>query len=136
MDQYAIAIHGGAGTIVRSSMTEEKEIAYKMALEDAIFAGEKILKSGGSSVDAVEAAIRSLEDYPLFNAGRGAVFSNEGKNEMDASIMEGKTLLAGAVTSVRNIKNPISLARAVMERSEHVFLCGDGAMDFAKKINA
>ena len=115
MNQYAIAIHGGAGTILRSTMTEEKEIAYRVALQEAIFSGENILKEGGSSIDAVETAIRSLEDCPLFNAGRGAVFSNEGKNEMDASIMEGRSLMAGAVACVRNIKNPVSLARSVME---------------------
>jgi beta-aspartyl-peptidase (threonine type) len=136
MKNYAIAIHGGAGTILRSSMTPEKETAYKKALQDAIVAGETILKAGGQSLDAVEASIRSLEDNPLFNAGKGAVFTNEGKSEMDASIMEGKTLMAGAVASVRNIKNPISLAKAVMQQSEHVFFAGEGAMEFAKKINA
>jgi len=136
MDQYAIAIHGGAGTILRSMMSPEKETAYKNALEDAIAAGESILKSGGMALDAVESAIRVLENCPLFNAGKGAVFAHDGKNEMDASIMDGKNLAAGAVAGVKNVKNPISLARAVMEKSEHVFLCGDGAMQFAKKINA
>lgn len=136
MNQFAIAIHGGAGTILRSSMTEEKELAYKKALEEGIFAGETILKAGGGSLDAVEAAIRSMEDNPLFNAGKGAVFSSDGKNELDASLMEGKTLKAGAVTGIRNIKNPISLARAVMDKSEHVFLCGEGALVFAKKVSA
>lgn len=136
MKNYAIAIHGGAGTILQSTMTAEKEAAYKKGLEDAIVAGEAILKIGGNSLDAVEAAIKSLEDNPLFNAGRGAVFTNQGKNEMDASIMEGKTLMAGAVTGVKNIKNPISLAKAVMQQSEHVFLSGEGAMEFAKKVNA
>ncbi|HXB40782.1 MAG TPA: isoaspartyl peptidase/L-asparaginase [Bacteroidia bacterium] len=136
MNSYAIAIHGGAGTILKSSMTPEKETAYKKGLEDAIAAGEKILKNGGTSLDAVEEAIRSLEDCPLFNAGRGAVFTHEGKNEMDASVMEGKTLMAGAVTGVKNIKNPVSLAKAVMQRSGHVFLAGDGAMEFAKKIKS
>jgi len=136
MNKYAIAIHGGAGTILKSSMTPEKEQAYKSALQDAINAGEIILKAGGSSFDAVESAIRSLEDNPLFNAGKGAVFTNTGKNEMDASIMTGKDLMAGAVAGVTNIKNPISLARAVMEKSEHVFLAGAGALEFAKKVNA
>ncbi|MGZ4060178.1 MAG: isoaspartyl peptidase/L-asparaginase family protein, partial [Bacteroidia bacterium] len=136
MRNYALAIHGGAGTILKSTMTAEKEAAYTKGLNDAIVAGEAILKSGGTSLNAVEAAIRSLEDCPLFNAGKGAVFTNEGKNEMDASIMEGKTLMAGAVTGVRNIKNPISLAKAVMQQSEHVFLSGEGAMEFAKKVNA
>ncbi len=136
MIPYALAIHGGAGTILRSSMTPEKELAYKTALQEAITDGETILKAGGSSADAVEAAIKSLEDNSLFNAGKGAVFTNEGKNEMDASIMDGATLMAGAVTGVSNIKNPISLAKAVMQQSEHVFLAGNGAIQFAKKINA
>lgn len=136
MSKYAIAIHGGAGTILQSTMTAEKEIAYKAALQDAIEAGETVLKKGGSSLDAVEFAIVSLENNPLFNAGKGAVFTHTGKNEMDASIMYGKDLTAGAVAGITNIKNPISLSRAVMEKSEHVLLAGAGAMDFAKKINA
>jgi beta-aspartyl-peptidase (threonine type) len=135
MRKFALAIHGGAGTILRSSMTAEKELAYKKALEDAMIAGEDLLIKGGRSMDAVEAAIRSLENNPLFNAGKGAVFTNEGKHEMDASIMNGKDLMAGAVAGVQNIKNPISLARAVMEKSEHVFMAGLGAQEFAKKIN-
>jgi len=135
MSKYAIAIHGGAGTILKSTMTAEKEVAYKKALVDAILAGENILKKKGSALDAVEAAIRTLEDNPLFNAGKGAVFTNEGKHEMDASLMNGKDLTAGAVASVSNIKNPISLARTIMEKSEHVFLAGQGAMEFAKKNN-
>ena len=133
MNSYAIAIHGGAGTILRSAMTAEKETAYKKALEDAITAGEAILKKGGQSLDAVEAAIRSMEDNPLFNAGKGSVFTHDGKHEMDASLMNGKDLTAGAVAGVSNIKNPVSLARAVMEKTEHVFLAGQGAMEFAKK---
>jgi len=136
MNKYAIAIHGGAGTILKSSMTDEKEQAYKTALEEAIHAGEVILKNGGAALDAVESAIISLENNPLFNAGKGAVFTNTGKNEMDASIMNGLDLRAGAVAGISNIKNPISLAKAVMEKSEHVFLAGAGAIDFAKKINA
>jgi len=136
MRKFALAIHGGAGTILRSSMTAEKELSYKKALEDAITSGESILAKGGRSIDAVEAAIRTLEDNPLFNAGRGAVFTNEGKHETDASLMNGKDLSAGAVAGVQNIKNPISLARGVMERSEHVFMAGLGAQEFAKKINA
>jgi len=136
MKKYTIAIHGGAGTILRSSMSPEKELIYKQALGDAILAGELILKNQGSSLDAVEAAIRSLEDHPLFNAGKGSVFTHEGKNEMDASIMEGKNLMAGAVAGVQNIKNPISLARAVMEKSEHVLLSGSGAMAFAESIKS
>src|ERR1700679_3120404 len=130
MNQYAIAIHGGAGTILRSTMTAEKEAAYKKGLAEAIAAGEAVLKKGGHSLVAVEKAIRVLEDNPLFNAGKGSVFTNRGKNEMDASIMEGRNLMAGAVSGVRNIKNPISLAKAVMEKSEHVFLSCEGAMKF------
>ncbi len=134
MKQFAIAIHGGAGTILRSTMSPENEMNYKKGLEEAILAGDAILSSGGTALDAVEAAVKKLEDNPLFNAGRGAVFTNEGKNEMDSSIMNGQNLMAGAVTGINNIKNPISLARAVMEKSEHVFLSGSGAIEFAKKM--
>jgi beta-aspartyl-peptidase (threonine type) len=133
MHNYALAIHGGAGTILKSTMTPEKELAYKTGLQDAIEAGESILKSGGS---AVESAIIQLENNPLFNAGKGAVFTNNGTHEMDASIMNGKDLMAGAVAGVQGVKNPIALARAVMEQSEHVLLTGNGAMEFAKKVNA
>lgn len=136
MQQYAIAIHGGAGTILQSTMTPEKELAYKNGLQDAIEAGESILKSGGSAFDAVETAVIQLENNPLFNAGKGAVFTNTGTHEMDASIMNGKDLMAGSIAGVQHIKNPIALARAVMEKSEHVMLTGNGAVDFAKKINA
>jgi beta-aspartyl-peptidase (threonine type) len=136
MPNFALAIHGGAGTILKSTMTPEKELAYTQALTDAIHAGESILKKGGAALDAVEKAIISLENNPLFNAGRGSVFTNEGRNEMDASVMSGKDLSAGAVAGVRNIKNPVSLARAVMERSEHVLLAGTGAEAFAKSIGA
>ena len=136
MHNYALAIHGGAGTILQSTMTPEKELAYKTGLQDAIEAGESILKSGGSAFDAVESAIIQLENNPLFNAGKGAVFTNTGTHEMDASIMNGKDLMAGAIAGVQGVKNPISLARAVMEKSEHVLLTGNGAMDFAKKVNA
>ena len=121
MSKYALAIHGGAGTILKSTMTPEKEQAYTQALQDAINAGETILKNGGAALDAVELAIVSLENNPLFNAGKGAVFTKTGKHEMDACIMNGKDLTAGAVAGVSNIKNPISLSRAVMEKSEHVF---------------
>jgi L-asparaginase / beta-aspartyl-peptidase len=134
MNPYSIAIHGGAGTILQSTMTAEKEAAYKKGLSDAISAGETVLKKGGRSLIAVELAIRSLEDNPLFNAGRGSVFTNKGKNEMDASIMNGRDFMAGAVAGVRTIKNPISLAKAVMEKSEHVFLAGEGAMKFAELL--
>jgi L-asparaginase / beta-aspartyl-peptidase len=136
MSNYALAIHGGAGTILKSTMTPEKELAYKNGLQDAIDAGESILKNGGSAFDAVETAIIKLENNPLFNAGKGAVFTNTGTHEMDASIMNGKDLMAGAIAGVQGVKNPISLARAVMEQSEHVLLTGNGAMEFAKKVNA
>lgn len=136
MKQYAIAIHGGAGTISKQSMITEKEIAYKKALQEAILAGETILMAGGNSLEAVESAIVSLENNPLFNAGKGAVFTHDGENELDASIMEGKWLKAGAVAGVKGIINPISLAKAVMLESEHVMLAGQGAIDFAKKIKA
>ena len=135
MSKYAIAIHGGAGTILKSIMTPEKENQYTQGLKDAIEVGETILKNNGSSLAAVEAAVRSLENNPLFNAGRGAVFTNDGKNEMDASIMRGDTLEAGAVAGIKNVKNPISLARSIMEKSEHVLMCGEGAAKFAKSIN-
>jgi beta-aspartyl-peptidase (threonine type) len=136
MSTYGIAIHGGAGTILKSTMTAEKERAYTQALQDAIDKGDAILGIGGDAIDAVEVAIRSLENNPLFNAGKGAVFTHTGKHEMDACIMNGKDLTTGAVAGVSNIKNPISLSRAVMEQSEHVLLAGLGAMEFAEKINA
>jgi beta-aspartyl-peptidase (threonine type) len=132
--KFAIAIHGGAGTILRSLMTVPKEIAYSQGLSDAIDAGNSILNSGGSSIDAVEAAVKSMEDFPLFNAGRGAVFTNNGTHEMDASIMDGNTLEAGAVSGISLAKNPVSLARAVKEKSGHVFLCGKEAEAFGKTV--
>jgi beta-aspartyl-peptidase (threonine type) len=131
---YAIAIHGGAGTIDKSEMTPEKELAYKNALEDALKAGHNALKEGKSAMDAVELAVNSLENNILFNAGRGAVFCADGGFELDASIMFGKDLTAGAVAGVKNIANPISLARKVMEKTSHVMLAGKGAADFAKSI--
>jgi beta-aspartyl-peptidase (threonine type) len=127
-----LAIHGGAGTIERSSMTPEKEREYRTGLERALTAGYEVLKRGGSSLDATESAVRVLEDDPHFNAGRGSVFTSAGTNEMDASIMDGKTLKAGAVGSVQHIKNPINLARLVMEKSPHVMLDCAGAEAFAK----
>lgn len=130
-NKFSIAIHGGAGTILRSSMTAELQAQYEQGLNDALMAGYAILQQGGSSLDAVEAAVMSLEDFPLFNAGRGAVFNSEGKHEMDAAIMYGKDLSAGAVSGVRSIKNPVHLARVVMERSGHVLLSGEGAEKFA-----
>lgn len=131
---YSIAIHGGAGTLVRGMMTGEKEAAYKTALSDALETGHKIIKSGLSATEAVTAAVMVLEDSPLFNAGKGSVFTSEGKHEMDASIMDGKTLNAGAVSLVSGIKNPVVLARDVMQHTEHVFLAGNGAMQFAEKM--
>lgn len=136
MSNYAIAIHGGAGTILKSLMTPEKEQQYRLSLQEAIQAGEAILKSNGRAFDAVEAAVRCLENNPLFNAGKGAVFTHDAKHELDASIMRGDTLEAGAVAGVQRIKNPVSLARDVMEKSEHVMLCGEGAAQFAKSVNA
>ena len=133
--KYAIAIHGGAGTILRTNMTNEIEQKYKMALNESILAGENILLNSGLAIDAVEAAIRSLENNPLFNAGRGSVFSHEGEHEMDASIMNGKDLMAGAVAGVKNVKNPITLAKSVMQHSNHVFMAGQGAEVFAKQLN-
>lgn len=132
--KYVMVIHGGAGTILKSKMTPEKEVAYKKALTEALEAGYAVIKSGKSSLDAVEATIHVLEDSPLFNAGKGAVFTHDGHNEMDASIMEGKTLKAGAVAGVTTIRNPISAARAVMEKSEHVMMIGGGAELFAKEV--
>ncbi len=130
-----MAIHGGAGTIDRNKMTAEKEAAYKLGLMDAITIGESILSNGGTSLDAVEAVVVSLENCPLFNAGKGSVFTHEGNHEMDASIMRGDTLEAGAAAGVRGVQNPVSLARAIMEKSEHVMLCRDGAEEFAKHCN-
>jgi beta-aspartyl-peptidase (threonine type) len=128
-----IVIQGGAGTILKSNMTPELEQEYHDKLAEAITAGYNILKNKGTSLDAVEAAIKVMEDSPLFNAGKGAVFTHEGTNELDASIMEGKTLMAGAVAAVKHIKNPISLARLVMEKSPHVMMIGEGAEAFAKE---
>ncbi len=131
MKNIILAVHGGAGTISRSSMTPDKEKAYKSALEGALKTGFLLLKDGASALDAVQAAVMSLENCPLFNAGRGSVFTHDGTHEMDAAIMEGKHLKAGAVAGVRNIKNPVLLARNVMEKSEFVLLSGKGAEDFA-----
>jgi len=128
---YALAIHGGAGTIQRAEMSPEKEAAYRAALDSALSVGEATLKSGGTALDAVSQTIAFLEDCPFFNAGRGAVFTHEGKNELDASIMDGRDQRAGAVGSVTTVKNPIKLARAIMEKSPHVLLTGRGAEQFA-----
>src|SRR5213594_3603122 len=131
--RIGLAIHGGAGTIERSKLTPEREREYRAGLERALSAGYEILKRGGSSVNATEAAVRVLEDDPHFNAGKGSVFTSAGTNEMDAAIMDGKTLAAGAVASLKHIKNPISLARLVMEKSGHVMMDSDGAELFAKE---
>lgn len=130
--KFSIAIHGGAGTLVKGMMTTEKESQYKAALENALDAGYDALADGKTAVEAVEIAVKLLEDSPLFNAGKGSVFTADETHEMDASIMDGKTLNAGAVSLITGIKNPISLAKDVMEKSEHVFLAGEGAMAFAK----
>lgn len=131
--RYSLVIHGGAGTILRQQLTPEKKKAYTDALKEALQAGYRILQSGGSSLDAVEAAVRVMEDNPLFNAGKGAVFTAEGKNELDAAIMNGKTLEAGSVAGVTIVKNPVTAARAVMEKSKHVMLIGEGANRFARE---
>jgi len=129
-----LVIHGGAGTINRKNMTEEREREYRAALEQALRTGQAVLAKGGSSLDAVEATVRFMEDSPLFNAGKGAVFTHEGKNELDAAIMEGATRKAGSVAGVTIIKNPITAARAVMEKSKHVMMAGRGAELFATKM--
>ncbi len=134
MHPFSIAIHGGAGTLLRGQMTSEKETAYKSVLQEALDAGYNVLENKGNSLDAVTAAVTILEDSPLFNAGRGSVFTATGSHEMDASIMEGLTLKAGAVSLLKGIKNPILLARDVMEKSEHVFLAGEGARQFALEL--
>jgi beta-aspartyl-peptidase (threonine type) len=127
----ALAVHGGAGTIDRAAMTPEREAAYKNALLLAIRRGHAVLGEGGSALDAVELAVRVLEDSPLFNAGRGSVFNADGRHEMDAAVMVGHDLRAGAVAGVENVKNPVSLARMIMEKSGHVLLSGRGAFEFA-----
>ena len=131
--KFVLVIHGGAGTILKSQMTPEKEKAYTDGLNEALEKGSAILKSGGTALDAVEASVKTLENNPLFNAGKGAVFTNDGKNELDAAIMNGKTMEAGSVAGVRTIKNPVSAARAVMEKSPHVMMTGNGADQFAKE---
>ncbi|HEY0050030.1 MAG TPA: isoaspartyl peptidase/L-asparaginase [Pyrinomonadaceae bacterium] len=133
--RLGFVIHGGAGVIKRGSLSPEKEAEYRRKLEEAVLAGYKALQDGKPGLDAVEIAIRMLEDSPLFNAGKGAVFTADGKNELDASIMDGKTLKAGAVAGLHQVKNPITLARAVMEKSPHVMMVGDGAEKFAREQN-
>ncbi|HSK20767.1 MAG TPA: isoaspartyl peptidase/L-asparaginase [Longimicrobiales bacterium] len=130
---FGMVIHGGAGTITRATMTDEMEAQFRAVLEQALRTGHGILESGGSSLDAVEATVRVMEDSPIFNAGRGAVFTSEGRNELDAAIMDGRTLQAGAVAGITRVKSPISLARAVMEKSPHVMMIRDGAEAFARE---
>jgi beta-aspartyl-peptidase (threonine type) len=132
---FAIAIHGGAGTIEKQRMADDVRAAYENALREALETGRTILQQGGSSMDAVEAAVISLEDCHFFNAGRGSVFTSKGTHEMDAAIMNGETLAAGAVAGVTGVKNPIKLARIVMEKTKHVFVSGEGAVDLAKLYN-
>ncbi|HYC03737.1 MAG TPA: isoaspartyl peptidase/L-asparaginase [Azospirillaceae bacterium] len=129
---WALAVHGGAGVMDRETMGPETEAAYRAAMNAALERGRAVLDRGGSALDAVEAVVRGLEDDPLFNAGRGAVFTADGRNELDAAIMDGATLKAGAVASVTGTKNPITLARAVMEKSPHVMLIGQGAEKFGQ----
>jgi len=131
--RWGLVIHGGAGVISRESLSPEREAAVRAALTQALEAGHAVLARGGPSVEAVSAALQVLEDSPYFNAGKGAVFTHEGKNELDAAIMNGRTREAGAVAGLRHVKNPITLARAVMEKSPHVMLVGEGAEVFARE---
>jgi len=131
-NKIGLVVHGGAGTMERGKMTSEKEREYRAGIENALRAGWEMLQRGGSSLDATETAVRTFEDDPLFNAGKGSVFTAAGTNEMDAAIMDGKTLKAGAVTVIQHVKNPITLARLVMEKAPHVMMAGDGAEAFAK----
>lgn len=133
MNTWGIAVHGGAGTIAKAEMTPGREKAHRDALENALRRGHAVLTQGGTALDAVEAAVRSLEDCPLFNAGRGSVYNADGQHEMDAAIMDGAALDAGAVTCVQNVKNPVTLARRVMDKSPHVLLSGTGAFEFAHR---
>lgn len=133
IQNFGIVIHGGAGTILKENMSDSLEKAYRQKLEEAIRTGHEILANGGTAVEAVQRTINVMEDSPLFNSAKGAVFTNEGKNELDASIMNGKTLNAGAIAGVTNVKNPINLAYEVMENSEHVLLSGKGAEQFARE---
>ena len=134
--KLALAIQGGAGTIRRAEMSSEREAAYRDGLQLALARGWEVLTSGGSALDTVEASVRALEDNPLFNAGRGSVFTHDEQHEMDALIMSGEDLRAGAVAAVGGIKNPITLARLVMEKTEHVLLCGKGAEEFAREVGS
>ena len=133
MSTYTLVIHGGAGTILKKDLTNELEAAYRKGLEDALKAGYALLEKGKTAVEAVLAATISLENNILFNAGKGSVFGKDGRQEMDASIMDGKNLMAGAVSAVRNVRNPVELAHAIMNKSQHVMLNGNGALEFAKE---
>lgn len=132
-ENWALLLHGGAGHITREALTPEQDRAYRSSLSAAAETGAAVLRQRGTALDAVEAVVRHLEDDPLFNAGRGAAFTSDGRNELDASIMHGGTLAAGAVAGVRNARHPVSLARAVMERSPHVLLAGEGADAFGRE---
>lgn len=131
--EWSLAIHGGAGTIPRESLSAEKERETRKVLEKALLAGSEVLKKGGAAQDAVVAAVAVMEDSPLFNAGKGSVFNAEGKHEMDASLMEGSNRQAGAVTGIVSVKNPVILCREIIRSSEHVFLSGSGAEEFARE---
>jgi len=133
MSTYTLVIHGGAGTILKKDLTNELEAAYRKGLDDALKAGYALLEKGKTAVEAVLAATISLENNILFNAGKGSVFGKDGSQEMDASIMDGKNLMAGAVSAVRNVRNPVELAHAIMNKSQHVMLNGNGALEFAKE---
>lgn len=131
--EWGVVVHGGAGTISRARMTPEIEAQYRRTVAQALEVGRDALAAGGTAVDAVERAVVVLEDSPLFNAGHGAAFAHDGTNSLDAALMDGDTLRAGSVAGVRHVKNPITLARAVMEQCEHVMLAGDGAEEFARE---
>ena len=132
--RWSLAIHGGAGVIERANLSPEQDAAYRAALNTALAAGSAVLASGGSALDAVQAAVEVMEDDPLFNAGRGAVFTAEGKNELDAAVMNGADLTAGSVAGLTTTRHPIAAARAVLERSPHVMLIGSGADAFAASV--
>lgn len=135
MQKFVLAVHGGAGTIDPSKLTPELNIAYREGLTEACRIGHTILSKNGSALDAVEAAVSALEDFPLFNAGRGSVFTHDGTHEMDASIMDGKNSDAGAVAGIASVKNPVQLARIIMEKTPHVLFTGEGALDLARQYD-
>lgn len=131
--RFALAIHGGSGTVEKKQMSPSLLQTFRQALQASLDAGLKVLQQGGPAVTAVEAAVTELENCPLFNAGRGATFNSEGRHEMDAAIMNGENLRAGAVAAVQGVKNPVQLARCVMDKSPYVFVCGKGALSFAQQ---